>query len=59
VARHVRTCQAKGQPTANPTPQPTQALILLIQIEKQQAKEARWKKESQDPHRKSKRVDKI
>ncbi|HJY14667.1 MAG TPA: hypothetical protein VJ225_01470, partial [Nitrososphaeraceae archaeon] len=38
--------------------QPTQALILLIQIEKQQAKEARWKKKSQDPYRKSKRVDK-
>jgi hypothetical protein len=38
--------------------QPTQALILLIQIEKQQAKEATWKKKSQNPYRKSKRVDK-
>jgi hypothetical protein len=38
--------------------QPTQALILLIQIEKQQAKEARWKKKSKDRYRKSKRVEK-
>jgi hypothetical protein len=30
----------------------------LIQIEKQQAKEARWKKKSQDPYRKGEKVGK-